>query len=221
VPSHVFDAVFAAHADLGHSTATEVAFISRGRLPLHGATSDHESWLLAVLAKRSKTIFEFGTCTGRTAYLLARNSPPDARVHTLTLPPDATEAYQAGAGDTAEDRHYALAESIHERFCYQGTDVEPKVVQLYGDSKAFDETPYAGRCDLIFVDGAHAYSYVVSDSSKALRMVAPGGVVIWHDYRGPHRARGVYRALNELTDELPLVHIEGTCLVAYRRPQAS
>ncbi len=66
------------------------------------------------------------------------------------------------------------------------------------------------------MDGSHAYSYVVSDSAKALRMVRPSGIVLWHDYS--HRNRGVYRALNELARTLPLVHLGGTSLVAYRRP---
>ena len=80
-----------------------------------------------------------------------------------------------------------------------------------------------GRVDfrgvMRFVDGSHAYSYVVSDSRKALRMCAPGGLILWHDYRGPRRARGVFRGLNELARDLPLVHVAGTSFVAYRKPR--
>jgi hypothetical protein len=67
---------------------------------------------------------------------------------------------------------------------------------------------------VVFVDGSHAYSYVVSDTAKALRMVRPGGLVLWHDYSP--ECPGVFRALNELTARLPLVHIAGTTLVACR-----
>jgi predicted O-methyltransferase YrrM len=88
---------------------------------------------------------------------------------------------------------------------------------LFGDSKRFDESRFAGTCDLVFVDGSHARSYVESDSRKALRMLRPGGIVLWHDYHGPRRARGVFDALNALAGELPLAHIKGTSLVAYRR----
>ena len=59
-------------------------------------------------------------------------------------------------------------------------------------------------------------SYVVSDSRKALQMVKPGGVVLWHDYNSA--TTGVFRALNELAKALPLVHLEGTDLVAYHVP---
>jgi hypothetical protein len=95
-----------------------------------------------------------------------------------------------------------------------------KIEQLLGDSKAFDEKRFLGACDLVFVAGSHARSYVESDSRKALRMVKPGGFVFWHAYSGKRRASGVFAALNALAREIPLVHIGGTSLVAYRRPLA-
>jgi len=205
----------------GPTRDTEVAFIGRGPYVVDGGTSDAEAWLLAVLAKSARTMFEFGTCTGKTAYLWARNSPPDARVITVTLAPDHLSDYRKEAADDPVDVEFALKESSHTEFLYSGSDVAAKVEQLFADSKALDVSPWAGRCDLVFVDGSHAYSYVVSDSAKALELVAPGGLVLWHDYAGPRHAPGVYRALNELAQRLPLVRLEGTTLVAYRRPAAS
>jgi predicted O-methyltransferase YrrM len=166
-------------------------------------------------------MFEFGTCTGKTAYLWARNAPPDARVVTLTLAPDDVASYQRESTDDASDVKFAIRESSHTDFLYSGSPVAAKIEQLFGDSKTFDVSPWEGRCDLVFVDGSHAYSYVVSDSERALRLVAPGGLVLWHDYAGPRHAPGVYRALNELAGRLPLVRIEGTTLVAYRRPASA
>jgi hypothetical protein len=55
----------------------------------------------------------------------------------------------------------------------------------------------------------------VSDTGKALTMVRPGGLVLWHDYSP--ECPGVFRALNELATQVPLVHIQGTTLVAFRR----
>jgi hypothetical protein len=72
----------------------------------------------------------------------------------------------------------------------------------------------------VFVDGSHAYSYVVNDSAKALALIKPAGIVLWHDYQGPQHSPGVYQALNELSRRLPLVHIARTSLVAYRKPIA-
>lgn len=214
-----FDDVFSL-GPFGPSSATEVAFIGRGHLKVVGGTDDYEAWILAVLAKRARRIFEFGTCTGKTAYLFARNAPDDAEVVTLTLGPDDVGSYVAGAEDAPDAEQGALRQSVFTEFLYSGTPAEAKITQLFGDSKAFDEAPYAGACDLIFVDGAHAYSYVRNDSEKALRMLKPGGIVVWHDYRGPRAGRGVWRYLNELSGRLPLVHIAGSSLVAYRSAPA-
>lgn len=205
--------------ELGPTTDAEVRFIGRGSIAVPGGTSDAEAWILAVLARRATLAFEFGTCTGKTAYLWARNMPADGRVVTLTLSPDDRSAYRRAAGDNELDVANALEESRFTRFRYTGTGEAARITQLFGDSKSFDESAYAGACDLVFVDGSHAYSYVQSDSRKALRMVRPGGVVLWHDYDGARRhANGVFRALNELSREVPLVHVAGTTLVAYRRP---
>lgn len=207
-------------AEFGPTVRSEVCVVGTGDGAL-GSTTDTEALVLAVLAKDARCMFEFGTATGRTAYLWARNSPPDARVTTLTLAPDQLSTYQPAPGDTEAARRNAMSESALTRFLYSGTAVEAKITQLYGDSKAFDERAYAGCCDLIFVDGSHARSYVRSDTEKALRMVRPGGVVLWHDYRHPavdHQSVGVCQHLNALHATLPLVRLGDTSLVAYRAP---
>jgi hypothetical protein len=210
-----FDPVFSA-TEFGPGLDSEVHFISQGDKPAVGGTSDLETWVLSVLAKHRNIIFEFGTCTGKTTYHLARNSPADARVITLTLPPEGHTAYQGEGKDDREHAEIALRESRFTRFLYTGTKAASKVEQLFGDSKSFDEGPWAGSCDLIFIDGSHAYSYVVSDTEKALGMLKPGGIVLWHDYRP--KVPGVFRYLNELSKQLPLTHLARTSLVAYRKP---
>lgn len=215
MPVYELDRRFAPTA-LGPARATEIAAISNYHVP--GGVSDFETWILMNLAKDVGTIFEFGTATGKTTYLFARNAPDHARIATLTLAPDQVDAYRAGPGDDAWATRTALQESRFDSFYYSGTEAAAKITQLFGDSKAFDETPYVDACDLVFVDGGHAYSYVRNDTEKALRMVKRGGLVLWHDYRGPRRIPGVFRALNELARDYPLTWIEGTALVAYRRP---
>ncbi len=194
----------------------EVRFLGLGNVALAGATSDTEAWILSVLAKRAGRMFEFGTCSGRTTYLWARNSEPKARITTLTLHPSQADQYQAGEEDSRASSQIALAESSHSKFIYSGTPEESKIEQLYCDSKRFDETPYLASCDLIFVDGSHTYSYIRSDTEKALRMVRPGGIIIWHDYRRGSDPADVERFLNELSATRKLVHLDQTSLVAYR-----
>jgi predicted O-methyltransferase YrrM len=210
-----FDASFRQDG-LGPTLAAEVAFIGSGA-GVPGGTSDREAWVLAVLAKDRRAFFEFGTATGKTTYLLARNSPADARVTTITLSPAEVGAYSGQRGDARAASRSALAESRFATFRYSGTPVEHKVEQLFGDSKQLDTTPNRGRFDLIFIDGSHAYSYVLSDTSKALEMLAPGGIILWHDYT-PFRkgGRDVVRALNQLRSQYRLVRLRETTLVAYR-----
>jgi predicted O-methyltransferase YrrM len=202
----------------GPGLHTAVTFVGKGHLEVEGGTSDSEAWILAVLAKNAKLLFEFGTCTGKTTFLWAQNSLPDARVVTLTLPPADVDRYTHAAGDSAQDERAALRESRFVDFMYSGTNVAHKVVQLYGDSKTIALTEWREQCDVVFVDGSHAYSYVQSDSASAMDLARPGGIILWHDYAGPRHSPGVYRALNELATRLPLRRIAGTSLVVYRKP---
>jgi len=215
VSLETFDSIFETN-EFGPTLVTQIQFLGRGHLNVPGGTSDAETWILSVLAKKAKRIFEFGTCTGKTAYLMALNAPPDAQVVTLTLPPDQVDDYTAAPEDSTQAAADAKNESIFNKFVYTNTAIQDKIQQLYADSKQLDEKPYQKAMDLIFVDGSHAYSYVMSDSYKALSMVRPGGIVLWHDYRGPNMTKDVYKALNKLSKEVHLVRIKGTSLVAYR-----
>ncbi len=207
-----FDARFMPEAQ-GPSKATEIVFIGG-----QGSVSDMEAWILCTFAKSSLNVFEFGTFAGKTTYLLAKNAPKKGKIFTLTLAPEGHSAYKASKGDNAKDTKSALHESIFNTFYYTNTPVASKITQLFADSKLFDESPYVGKMDLIFIDGSHAHSYVESDTQKALKMLKPGGVIFWHDYRGPNRVPGVFQTLNKLQKDLNLVHIAGTNLVAYKKP---
>ena len=65
-----------------------------------------------------------------------------------------------------------------------------------------------GRAGLVFVDGSHAYDYVIADTDTAFRLVADKGMVIWHDYGVWD---GVTRALEEIeaSRHLGLRHVRG------------
>lgn len=216
VELHEFDRRFQP-GPFGVSTDVEVSLLpDLGKVI--GGVNPRELWVLAGFALGARRLFEFGTATGRTTYVWARNAAEDALVGTLTLPPDGIAGYRADAADSDEATAIAVAETRFRTFVFDGTDVEPKIRLYLCDSKEFDESEWVGACDCVFVDGSHAYSYVRSDSAKAMRMVRPGGAVLWHDYRGPAVCGDVYRYLNELAGTLPLVRLAGTRLVAWRRP---
>ncbi|MBM2813934.1 MAG: hypothetical protein HW421_696 [Ignavibacteria bacterium] len=205
--------------DFGTKIDAEVNILLNGDNTTIGGTSDLEAWILSVLAKKSAFMFEFGTATGKTTYLWARNSHDNAQIITITLPPEKLTDYSEGKTDSSDAALIAKKESLFTKHYYTGTGVEKKITQIYGDSKQFDESPFLEKCDLIFIDGSHAYSYVKSDTEKAIRMLKPGGIALWHDYRGPrHETKDVYFYLNELSKEIPLLHLRNTSLVAYKKP---
>lgn len=140
---------------------------------------------------------------------LARNGP-DAEVFTLDLDPNSIDEEQpAIIGDEVEN---IRGGGVGRRFL--GTPEAGRIHQLWGDSKAFDYSPFEGGMDFVFIDACHDYTFVKSDTANALRMVSRG-VIVWHDYHPGWP--GVVRAVDELLPEHRPVHIAGTTLAVLER----
>jgi predicted O-methyltransferase YrrM len=131
-----------------------------------------------------RRVFEFGTYDGATSLAIARACPA-AEVWTLDL--------DAPAGPYEVENGHLVEGGVGSRFV--GQPEAGRIHQLLGDSTTFDLASYDGM-DLVIVDASHEYDAVVSDSANALRMVRPGGVVLWDDYLPGWP--GVTRALHEL-----------------------
>jgi predicted O-methyltransferase YrrM len=155
--------------------------------------------------RQPKRIFEIWTFDGATTLRLAR-SVASAEVFTLDLDPQSAIVDGLAVIDSEVN-------NIKEGgigFQFAGKSEASRITQLLGDSTRFDYAPYAGTCDLVFVDACHDYEFVKSDSQAALNLLRPGGVILWHDYVPGWP--GVVRALDELLPSYPLVHIAGTAL---------
>ncbi len=131
---------------------------------------------------RAERIFEFGTYKGVSTTQLALNVGENGKVYTLDLPED-HPAYSLPI-PRPEEREIA-AEGQKGILIPQ--DLRDRVTFLQSDSATFDEIPYLDSMDLVFVDGAHSYEYVKSDTEKGWRMLRPGGVIAWHDCVASHR----------------------------------
>ena len=81
-----------------------------------GMTSDYEGWILATLSKISSRIFEFGTCSGKTTYLMALNSPENSKIHTITLSPKMIKNISKEKLDNKISFRNIINESIYEKF---------------------------------------------------------------------------------------------------------
>ena len=171
-------------------------------------------WLayLACITKvlEPRAVFEIGTFRGRSALNFAINSPEECAVHTLDLPRDGRDRI---AGVSSEDARLIGMDEVG--IDYRGRPEEKKIVQHWGDSKSFDFSPWYGAIDLVFIDGAHHYDAVMHDTEQALKMLRPGGAIIWDNFSQYGDYHDVTRAvLDRLGNEV--VQIEDTELAIHR-----
>ena len=182
-----------------------------------GMTSNYEAWIISSLSKVSKTIFEFGTCSGKTTYLMALNSPENAKIISLTLKPENLSNIEKNNLDNKISFRNIIKESIYKNFLFTGSKLENKIEVIFQNSLDFDETQYNNFFDLIFIDGGHTYSVVKSDTKKAFKMINKNGIILWHDYvPGKTSAKDVVKLINEISQEKRIYNIQDTSLCYFK-----
>jgi predicted O-methyltransferase YrrM len=177
-------------------------------LDARGTGSDLHDWglrpfeqeILVTLITSSgfTNIFEIGTFDGGTTRLLACAGGADSTVHTIDLPPaefDETQSPEA-------------FDSSMVGWKFANTPEAGRIVQLLGDSTTFDFSPWFGQIDLVFVDGGHDHRHGRADSRNALRMVRPGGLIVWDDF--VPFWWGLVEGVVEMCDGRDLKRISGT-----------
>src|ERR1039457_6271518 len=115
---------------------------------VYGNVTGLELVLISSFVHRTspKNCFEIGTFDGRTTLNMALNSPPDGHVFTLDLPVSKIDSTQLPIDSW--EKAWINKEQSGARFVAH--IVSKKITQLYGDSAAFDFSPYFGKMDLIF-----------------------------------------------------------------------
>ncbi len=201
--SEVFDANGVEDIALGHLN-------QGGNWFWHASfTADIINLCLLCRILKPKVVFEIGTYVGYTALHFALNTADDARIYTLDLPRD----HDPSPALPITTMDVGLVK-VHEdigNYAFNQSDVAPKITCLYGDSAAFDFSPYTGAVDLFFIDGAHSYEYVRSDTLNALQCCHPGSVIAWHDF-GRVGVNGVSRWLKEFARGRQVYAIRGGSL---------
>ncbi|MEI8285259.1 MAG: class I SAM-dependent methyltransferase [bacterium] len=155
---------------------------------------DTLSVVKAAIGFKSKKILEIGSYKGSTAKLLAENTPVETQIWTLDIDPNHGEAYR-------DSEHKAR---IH------------RIIGKVSNELLDDHGPF----DLIFVDADHDYDSVFLHSTVAFKQLAPGGVILWHDYQQNNYLHGgcaVPEALHMVvrTFKKDILSIEGTMLGIY------
>ena len=138
---------------------------------------------------------------------MALNAPQDALIHTLDLP-----SLETTAPVDPFDLKYVRDEEKNERK-FRNTKVAHKIHQHLGDSTNYDFTLF-GNADFIFIYSSQSYICVKSDTENAFRILASGGVILWHD--DTPIWPGVWSDLQKLATQLPLIHIKNSTLVYFK-----
>lgn len=167
-------------------------FITDGFADREAQTSSNETCALAAItsALRPKSILEIGTANGGTTLQFFLNAP-NAGIWTVDI-----------------EKPKIRNEEIRRAFG------DPRLHVVTGDSTKLDFPSLGPRFDLVFIDGGHDRETVRSDSLKAFDVLAPGGTILWHDYKPSFP--DVFSVLNELSVNRPLEHIRGTSLACLR-----
>ena len=168
-------------------------------------TKRDESEIFSYLYRsfRPQRHLEFGTWQGFGTCLCLEAC--EATVWTLNLPdgestPAGTWAYGERVTDEVKTPPGAVRANYGEDEAgprtYHRTDAASyigrlyrekglgrRVCQIYCDSRQWDTAAYpAGFFNSVLIDGGHQRDVVISDTQKALPLLAPGGLMLWHDF---------------------------------------
>jgi len=151
-------------------------------------------------------VVEFGTFTGRTAYNLALNTSD--RIYTVDIGKN-VDATSNVWGMSYPD--YRAGEAFLAELA-----MKDRIELITGDSRNLDFSHLYGKMGMVIVDGGHSYEVAKSDTQNALRLIRPGGIILWDDY-GPYWP-GVKAAVDELVNPEDLIAFQREAVVMLVKP---
>lgn len=171
-----------------------------------------EGEVLAALMRsvNARRVLEIGCNDGRTAKLMLGNVPTIERYIGIDVPPGYLFGCKVQANEVPKNPGFHALE-------------HPAFHLILREQGSFHVTPEEiGEVDVVFIDGDHSTPAVWSDTQLARMVLAPGGLIIWHDYHdlGTVDVRDVLHAFDREGDFKP-VHIEGTWFAIWRADKAS
>lgn len=156
-----------------------------------------------------KRHLEFGTWQGAGVVYCLEEC--DATVWTLNMPFGESKA-DGGAAYSGAGESYGLGTTLAKEWAerlglpqqdayrtdsfgfigrfYLEKQLGARVCQIYCDSTQWDTSNYPPDFfDSALIDGGHEAHVVLSDTQKALSLLRPGGLIMWHDFCPPVRNR--------------------------------
>ena len=166
-----------------------------------GSVGEVSALALLAAAQRPRQVLEFGTYDGFSTWHFWANAPEDALITTIDLPA-ATKV--SGSTDST-------LQGISHRV-FLPPDPRVRVVEI--DSRQW--IPDLKRpVNLCFIDAGHSYECVRSDTEKVLPLMAPDGLLVWHDATWRRDGYGVNRYLRELRQQGQPIHLLRLSLYDY------
>lgn len=144
-------------------------------LDIPGWLTAKEGQKLAELAA-GKRVLEIGSYCGLSTVCMARTAE-----HVTAVD------YFDGRGTPNPGDTYKLFKANLERY-----GVAEKVFGVHPDA----HIPFSDH-DIAFIDGAHDYESVAADIRKVLNVLAPDGLIVFHDYKHPSHP-GIEQAIDDL-----------------------
>lgn len=196
---------------------------------------DGDSYILSAIyqAVKPRRHLEFGTLEGFGTCLCLKNS--NATVWTINLfEGESLKNGQWAYGGPLEPEQKIPPNAVTENFIdqagklvtylrsdakgsvgrlYRDQNFGHRVNQIYCDSRRWHLKNYPPNFfDTVLIDGSHKKSVVISDTKKALKVLRPGGIILWHDFCPDVKVRSmnphvdeVYAAIEEM---LPMLKIQ-------------
>jgi len=164
---------------------------------------------------RAKRILEIGTSSGGTTWHLAANMAVGGTVITVDLPPTTSTSGNYSPANLATER----PTQTQLGRAFQGTSEEASIRLVLTDSAKLTQDMVGEKVDIVFIDGAHTYEHAKSDTETAMKLLKPGGYLMWHDYFVFHPDYGVYRYLHELAQAMPIYRLCDSLAAVARLPE--
>ena len=136
----------------------------------YGGADDRRALLALARCQAPKTVVEFGVQTGLTARLLLDEIPTIETYIGIDLP--RAKAEQPVLEGQAPEKPKVAGALVKD-------DERVKIIRKRSEQLTAADLPAA---DLVYIDGGHDRETVLADTKLAREILAPGGVIVWHDY---------------------------------------
>jgi glycosyltransferase involved in cell wall biosynthesis/SAM-dependent methyltransferase len=173
---------------------------------------DTRTVLTLLVHARPRRILEIGTAEGHMTANFTHFSDEEAVVFTLGTVVDLP-------ANTAQPQRYETPDRQHFGRLANAFGKAAKVFFITADSLDYDFRRL-DALDFAFIDGAHDFRHVLSDTLSVYDVLRPGGWIVWHDFTSPVNWVEVRGALERIRLDEPVVHVAGTAVAFLRKQDA-